>query len=591
VQELVRLLRGNISVQSTPNRGTTFTVVIPVTRSGPTSVARDDRSNPRVSARAGDYVQEALQWLPAYPTAQLPGEPAPVAKSQDSRFADATSFRVVVVDDNADMRDYLRRLLSQHWTVEVFASGREALSAAVANPPHLIITDVMMPEIDGFGLVKVLRESPATSRVPIIMLSARAGEEARIDGLKAGVENYLVKPFSARELVESVRSQLLLRQRSAQFETLVNAAPIGIIVMDEHLRFQQVNPVAIPVFDQGFNVIGRDFIEIARMMWTSEYADELLRIFGNTLATGESYSKAKAAEFRVDRQRTEYYEWRVDRISLPEGTFGLVCYFRDISLEVKAEEALRQSEKLAVVGRMAASISHEINNPLEAVTNLLYLIRTCTDAEQVQTYLDLTERELARVNDIVTHGLRFHRQSTTPREESVSELLQSAAAIYQGRLQSGPASLLCEFHESRKVIGLGGELRQVFANFVGNAFDATLRGGTIFLRTRDAFHPETREPGVRVVIADSGVGMSEATQSRLFEPFFTTKNIAGTGLGLWLSKDILQRHGAILRLKSRDFGPRTGTVFSIFLPANGVRQKSVSSPTFVQPEPVNPSLN
>jgi PAS domain S-box-containing protein len=570
VHQLVRLQRGSIHVESAPDRGTTFTVRLPASTARPVLAPMKSDLSLGPSPRASDYVAEAMQWLPERLRSSTPTGHSSAIESGGSESAERTPFRVFVVDDNADMQDYLRRLLSQHWTVEVFGSGPEALSAAIANPPHLIITDVMMPELDGFGLVKALRESPATSRVPIIMLSARAGEEARIEGLQAGVENYLVKPFSARELLESVKAQLLLRQRSAQFETLVNSAPIGIIVVDGNFRFRQVNPLAVPVFGRSTNIIGSDFVEAVRKMWTRDYADELLRIFRHTLETGEPYSNPKAAEFRVDRQQTEYYEWRVDRISLPEGAFGVVCYFRDISLQVKAEEALRQSEKLAVVGRMAASISHEINNPLEAVTNLLYLIRSCTDAEQLETYLNVTEQELARVNGIVTHGLRFHRQSTTPREERISELLESAAAIYQGRLHNGPVQLVRRFRDTASVWALGGELRQVFANVVGNAFDATLSGGKIILRTRDAVDAATRRSGVRVTIADSGIGMSAETKSRLFEPFFTTKNVAGTGLGLWLSKEILERHGASLRVKSRNSGSRTGTVFSIFFPATGV---------------------
>jgi PAS domain S-box-containing protein len=590
VQELVRLQGGTIRVESTPDLGTTFTVLIPASIAAADSTPANSDLDFRPSSHASDYVDEAMHWQPEPSRIPLPSGNSSRNESAELRSPETARFKVLVADDNADMRDYLRRLLSQHWTVEAFASGPEALTAAVASPPSLIITDVMMPGLDGFGLVKALRESPATSQVPIIMLSARAGEEAYIEGLQSGVDNYLVKPFSARELLERVKAQLLLRQRSAQFETLVSAAPIGIIVVDGNFRFQHVNPIAMSVFGQDFNLVDHDFVEIIRRIWTKEYADEMLRIFRHTLETGESYSNSKAAEFRLDRQQTEYYEWRVDRISLPEGAFGVVYYFRDISLEVKAEEALRQSEKLAVVGRMAASISHEINNPLEAVTNLLYLIRMSTDREQLQHFIELTEQELARVNDIVTHGLRFHRQSTTPREERIPDLLESAAAIYQGRLNSGPASLQSRFRGTRKVWALGGELRQVFANFVGNAFDATAGGGEIILRTRDAIHPLTQEHGVRVTIADSGVGMSAETKSHLFEPFFTTKSIAGTGLGLWLSKDILQRHGASVRVKSRNSGSRTGTVFSIFFPVTGAALKgSVTGDTSLQREPLGQS--
>jgi len=569
VQELVRLQGGTIHAESTPGRGTAFTVSIPLSTQQASAPVTGD-FNPDPSSHARDYVEEALRWLPEDESTNWPDEHSASIESRSLTSRAASPATVLVADDNPDMRGYLRRILSDQWAVRLVASGTEALAAAIADPPDLVITDVMMPGLDGFGLAKALRDNPATSQIPIIMLSARAGEEARIEGLQAGVENYLVKPFSARELVASVKAQLLLRQRSAQFETLVNSAPIGIFVVDGDLRLRQVNPVALPAFGNIPNLIGRDFDQVIHAMWTKEYADEILHAFRHTLATGEPHSRKKVTEFRTDRQLTENYEWRVDRISLPEGAFGVVCYFRDISLEVKAEEALRQSEKLAVVGRMAASIAHEINNPLEAVTNLLYLIRMSTETDQLPTYISLMEQELARVNDIVTHGLRFHRQATTPREEHISDLIESAAAIYQGRLHSGPVSLSRSFKDNENIWALGGELRQVFANFIGNAFDATAGGGQIILRTHDSTHWATGLRGVRVTIADSGVGMSAETKGRLFEPFFTTKNIGGTGLGLWLSKEILQRHGASVRVKSRDSTLRTGTVFYLFFPKTGV---------------------
>ena len=134
-------------------------------------------------------------------------------------------------------------------------------------------------------------------------------------------------------------------------------APIGIVVIDPQFRIQQVNPVAVPVFGDIPDLVGRDHRDVMRKLWTQAYADEVIRIFEHTLETGETYSTPKRAEYRVDRERTEYYEWRVDRISMPDSGSGLVSYFRDISIEVMAEEALRKQEKLAAVGRLASAIS------------------------------------------------------------------------------------------------------------------------------------------------------------------------------------------------------------------------------------------
>src|SRR6185369_2369323 len=235
-----------------------------------------------------------------------------------------------------------------------------------------------------------------TQGLPVIMLSARAGEEARIEGLRAGADEYLVKPFSARELLARVGSQLALarlrretetalRYRSEQHETLINRAPLGVYLVDADFRIQEVNPVAGPVFgDIPGGVIGRDFAEIMHVLWQQEYADEIVQVFRTTLATGEPYVAPERAEFRIDRQTVEYYEWRLDRITLPDGRYGLVCYFRDISAQVKARMMLAESERrLREADRrkdeFLALLAHELRNPLAPIRTGLELIRLSGD--------------------------------------------------------------------------------------------------------------------------------------------------------------------------------------------------------------------
>jgi PAS domain S-box-containing protein len=249
------------------------------------------------------------------------------------------------------MRDYLARILGAHYLVDLVADGRAALDRIRAEIPDLVLTDVMMPTLDGFGLLAALRTDERTRLLPVILLSARAGEEARIEGLHAGADEYLVKPFSARELLACVASQLrlaqlrrkserALRYQSEQYQTLLNQAPLGVYLIDADFRIVEVNPIALPVFgDIPGGVIGRNFDEIIHILWEKEYADEIVAIFRRTLETGEPYVTADRAGLRIDRGVTEHYEWRVDRINLPDGRFGLVCYFRDISEQKKASAA------------------------------------------------------------------------------------------------------------------------------------------------------------------------------------------------------------------------------------------------------------
>jgi signal transduction histidine kinase len=248
----------------------------------------------------------------------------------------------------------------------------------------------------------------------------------------------------------------------------------------------------------------------------------------------------------------------------------------------RAEAALIQSEKLAAVGRLAASISHEINNPLESVTNLLYLIRQEDHLpDRAKTYLSLAERELARVSQIAGQTLRFQRQSTRPTSVTPEDLLDSVVALYQGRLLNAHIQLFFEHRAAAPITCFEGDIRQVLNNLVGNAIDAMSlgamssvgkpsgaqrTGGRLLIRTHDATCWRTGRHGIRITIADTGSGIPPDVRAHIFEAFYTTKGLSGTGLGLWISHGIVQKHHGTLNVRSSNRPPRTGTVFSLFLP-------------------------
>jgi PAS domain S-box-containing protein len=248
---------------------------------------------------------------------------------------------------------------------------------------------------------------------------------------------------------------------------------------------------------------------------------------------------------------------------------------QDVTALKQTREALIRSEKLALVGRLAASISHEINNPLEAVVNLLYLISQNSQDELVKSFSESAQQELARVSHIVTNTLRFNRQPYRASQEKASNLLDSSAAIYTPRMKNLGVEIVRDYRDAQHVLCYGSEIRQVFANLIGNSFDALRPGGRLVMRTRDQVHPRTAEQGVRVSIADSGIGMDAGTLHRLFEPFFTTKGDKGTGLGLWVSRQILKKHHATLRVRSRKAPEKSGTTFSIWLPVASSLERGV----------------
>lgn len=246
---------------------------------------------------------------------------------------------------------------------------------------------------------------------------------------------------------------------------------------------------------------------------------------------------------------------------------GFAALIQDITDRRAAEEALRKTEKLAAVGRLAASISHEINNPLESVTNLVFLARNAPEiAPRTREFLNIAERELGRVSQIASQTLRFYRQSSRPSQINLAEVLDAVLSVYEGRISNSQIQVRREYADGEYLIaGLDGELRQVFANLIGNAIDASPPGGRIRLRIASGRAPDGSHE-MRVIVADNGSGISPELRSRIFEPFFTTKTNTGTGLGLWITREILGKHGGRIRVRSSQTPGGTGTVFMVCLP-------------------------
>jgi len=263
-----------------------------------------------------------------------------------------------------------------------------------------------------------------------------------------------------------------------------------------------------------------------------------------------------------------------------------------------SEELLRRTEKLAATGRLAASIAHEINNPLEGVTNLLYLLhQQPLDPEALQ-YADMAQQEIARVSQITQQTLRFYRQSSKPVLTNPGELLDSVLDLHQGRIAALQIEIDRRYRPGADFLAFGGEMRQLFANFIGNALDALSKGGHLVLSVRPSQAWSERTdgqpsaeppaiPGVRIVIADTGSGMSPAVRKRIFDAFFTTKEATGTGLGLWISSEIIAKHHGTVRVRSRSAdapGPGSrGAVFMLFFPFAGPASEANASGADQQP--------
>ncbi len=238
----------------------------------------------------------------------------------------------------------------------------------------------------------------------------------------------------------------------------------------------------------------------------------------------------------------------------------------DVTSRKAAEQALRQSEKIAATGRLAASIAHEINNPLASVMNALYILRTNSKMpESALVYVKTAEEELARVVHITKQTLGFYREISSPVMSSVPQLFEEVLAAYDARIEQGQISVHRDFNDVGQLAAFPSELRQVFSNLVLNAIEAISGQGNIYIRVRHGRDRQERD-GIRVMVADDGCGIPAENMPQIFEPFFTTKDSKGTGLGLWVSQGIVQKHQGILRVRSRTDSIRHGTCCSVFLP-------------------------
>jgi len=249
---------------------------------------------------------------------------------------------------------------------------------------------------------------------------------------------------------------------------------------------------------------------------------------------------------------------------------GIVLVFRDITERRASEGALMRAEKLATAGRMAASVAHEVNNPLEGLTNLIYIARQSDDLPEIRHLLSQADGELGRIAHITRQSLGFYRETSSPALFKPAAIVREVTSFYFSRAQSQGVTILVNAHNETEVLGISGELRQILSNLLANGLDACEKGATMRVDTNAAIDP--RDPtrtGVRITVADTGCGIQPNHLQRIFEPFFTTKKDTGTGLGLWVSRELVEKQGGSLRVRSSTSNGRSGTVFSIFLPAEG----------------------
>ena len=899
VQELVKLHGGTVQVKSKLDQGSEFKITIPF---GHSHLPKDHLGIPGsqvvTASKANVYVEELMHWLPGNSPVTSEGLVSPAFTPSPGQGA--KGLRILVADDNADMRQYLYHLLSPNYQITEAADGESALELAQRLIPDLILTDVMMPKLDGFGFLKALRSDHRTSTIPVILLSARAGEEARIEGMHAGADDYLVKPFSAKELlariegalklhqvrlsaresetrfreladnmdqlawtanelgtatwynhrwydytgtnfeqmknrgweslhhpdlIESVNAKLqkalasgeawedtfllrgkdgeyrwflsraipirneqgkivrwfgtntdvderkrhslnaefvaqlnehlarlsdereimrvaaekicnhlgawrcqfteidpvkdtatvlydwskqskvslsglyrlsdfvtpeshellsngkqwvvpdamvdtcpariqdrlakmeiaafidtpflsdgtwkasltvlhhqsrrwrneeieLLRDlcvriwpridrtraeravriKTAQFETLINQAPLGVYLVDSDFRIRQVNPTALPSFGNIPNLIGKDFEEVIHILWDRNYADEIVRLFRHTLETGESYETPERIEYRIDRKITEFYEWRIDRITLPEGGYGVVCYFRDISDQVKARDAIAESKiKLQqaleasqnasrIKDELLATVSHELRTPLNAILGWAHMLQSRgLDAgitESAISAIYTSAKAQAQLIDDLLDVARISagKMNLECKNIVLQDVLSKALSTLSHAIRAKKLQVhLADFSESQHVELYADpqRLQQIFWNLLSNAVKFTSEGGGIHITISRA------KSDVMMEFRDTGVGIVKEFLPFVFEPFrqmdgSTSRKFGGLGLGMSISKNLVELHGGTISVQSEGIG--LGTAFKIQMPLLQLELQEPSKSTAHRPK-------
>lgn len=577
VDELVRLHGGTVTAESRAGEGTTFRVSIPFGVSHlPADRLSDDSRSGDNSLGAAPFVQEALRWLPGGPSGEeqmvkdLANENLADLLRDSRQPANGNRGRILLADDNRDMREYVQRLLGRRFRVTSVADGEQALAAAFAEPPDLVLTDVMMPHVDGFALLRELRKRPETAAIPVIMLSARAGEEAEAGGLEAGADDYLVKPFTARELMARVTSHVAMHRlrleltgrehelrtkaefAERQYREILDSISEGFVFVDRAWRIRYAN----------------EQVAALSLLPVASIADrDLWETFPALLNTNFETAYRDAMETGRVTSVEDFYppSGRWIHLNIYPSREGLSVFAQDVTERRVQQEKLLLTEKLAATGRLAATIAHEINNPLESVLNLIYLARTSrSQANVIQEYLTTAERELTRVSHIARHTLGFYRDTSIASDLNLPTLLEEVLTVYDSRLRASGIEVIRDFAVVPSVHALRGELHQVFSNLISNAIDAMRDGGRLSLSVRSASRDGA--PGLSAVVEDTGTGIPEQNLPRLFEPFFTTKVSAGTGLGLWVVRQFVTSWGGAIDVMSNTGPKNHGTAFTIFLP-------------------------
>ncbi len=505
----------------------------------------------------------------------------------------ASKVNILLVDDQpAKLMSYEVILAELGENLIRATSANEALQVLLKTDVAVVLMDVSMPDVDGFVLADFIRQHPRFQKTAIIFISGvHIADADKIQGYRSGAVDYILVPVVPEvlrakvsvfvelhrktRLLEALNSNLeklveerteKLRQSEAAYRTkaaLLDLASEAIIVRDLAGAIQFWNSGAEKLYGWSREeALGMDMHELLCTIFPSSRSEveESLKEFGewqgNSLQTTRD-----GRQITVSCHKTLNRDENV-----------ILEVNRDITIQLQTEEALRNAERLAAMGRVAGIIAHEINNPLTSIMNIFYLLKNHPSLDNsARCYADMAEQELRRLSHITRQTLSFYRETRDPVQVVLRELLDNILELQERDLRDKRIALQRKYFTDAALHGFPIELRQVFLNVLLNAVQAMPEGGILRIAVREVTDWPSSRPGAAISIVDTGIGIPSKDAKRLFEPFFSTKSTKGTGLGLWISKGILQKYEG--RISYRSFRHPRGcmTCFRIFIPVSGLQ--------------------
>lgn len=605
VHELVKLHYGQIKVQSVEGEGSTFTVCLPLGKAHlPAEQITELSDHTGGSSLLSAFVQEVAPLLETDP-AHTTLEDFQMDPAFGAPAGQAATDSLLIIDDNHDMRSYLQRLLAPHFQVRTAANGRAALKQIEKQLPDLIVSDVMMPVIDGKQLVALLRKNPVTSRIPVILLSARAGEEARIDGIEAGADDYLVKPFSGRELLTRIKSQLKIARvrnnNEVQLRNLFQQAPMAVAILrGPELEIELANERALEIWAKtAEEVLNKPLFEA----FPEFRGTPLEEIVKNVVATGVRYVSAESAIelWRHGQLETIYAQFVYEPLRQEDGTVtGFMAVGHEITelvkarqlaqnsaqmLEKKVEERTEELEKKnqelkrtnQELEQFAYVSSHDLQEPLRKIQTFsdMVLAKMKDPRFEATSYLEKINASAQRMSVLIKDLLNYSRVSQDEQRferVDLNEVLDNVLYDFEVLIRQKQAQVLST--PLPVVKGVPVQLNQLFYNLISNALKFSDKPPVIKISARQLtsldenslLSPEGDSSYLELTFEDNGIGFEQEYVDKIFTIFQRLNDrqkYSGTGIGLAICKKIVENHGGTIRASGVE---GKGATFTVLLP-------------------------